>query len=70
MGDDTVGEILADKEYFYKKLLANANCRLQNIPIFDENTGKEKNLFYLGYMFKKKKIISRFILKLDRKILI
>jgi len=41
-GDDTVGEILADQNYFYKKLLANANCRLQNIPIFDENTGKEK----------------------------
>lgn len=41
-GDETVNEILADKNYFYKKLLTNANCRLQNIPVLDENTGEEK----------------------------
>lgn len=40
-GDDTVGEILADKEYFYKKLLTNANCRLSNTSIINEETGEE-----------------------------
>lgn len=41
-GEETVSEILANKNYFYKKLLANANCRLQNEPVFNEETGEEE----------------------------